>query len=169
MWGSEAAGDFSSYEDKALAAQAIQNRTYVKESLGLCDWAYPISYSFNTPDHFGDPEIEAKLFTAVTGVDAKVLDEIGERIYNLQRMILLREGRQTPVADYPLDYNFTEPLEVMVGTGIIVPGPGDTAVNTKGHTLDRPKYMAMLKEFYHLRGWDENGVPTKETVNKLGL
>ncbi len=170
MWGSEASGDFSSYDGKAIAARSIQNRTYVKESLGLCDWAYPISYSFNTPDHFGDPEIEAKLFSAVTGVDAKVLDEIGERIYNLQRLILLREGRKTPEADYPLDYNFDEPLQVMVGTGIMVPGPGDTAVNTKGNKLDRAKYMAMLKEFYRLRGWDENtGIPKPETLKKLGL
>jgi aldehyde:ferredoxin oxidoreductase len=170
MWGSEAAGDFSGYEGQAMAAKTIQNRTYIKESLGLCDWAYPISYSFNTPDHFGDPEIEAKLFTAVTGISADVFEDIGERIYNLQRLILLREGRQTPEADYPLDYNFDEPLEVMVGTGIMVPGPGDTAVNTKGHKLDRVKYLAMLKEFYRLRGWNEaTGIPKKETIEKLGL
>jgi aldehyde:ferredoxin oxidoreductase len=170
MWGDEAAADFSGYKGQAVAARTIQNRTYIKESLGLCDWAYPISYSFNTPDHFGDPEIEAKLFSAVTGVNAAVLEEIGERIYNLQRMILLREGRKTPQADYPLDYNFDEPLEVMVGTGIMVPGPGDTAVNTKGHRLDRPKYLAMLKEFYRVRGWDEaSGVIKPETVKKLGL
>jgi aldehyde:ferredoxin oxidoreductase len=170
MWGDEAAADFSGYKGQAMAARTIQNRTYIKESLGLCDWAYPISYSFNTPDHFGDPEIEAKLFTAVTGVDADVLEGIGERIYTLQRMILLREGRQTPQADYPLDYNFTETLEEIPGIGIMVPGPGDTAVDMSGKKLDRAKYLEMLKEFYRVRGWDEaTGVPKKETVKKLGL
>ncbi len=170
MWGSEAAGDFSSYEGKALAAKIIQNRTYIKESLGLCDWAYPISYSFNTPDHFGDPEIEAKLFTAVTGVPGEALEEIGERIYNLQRMILLREGRKTPAADYPMDFNFDEPLESMMGMPIMVPGPGDSAVDMVGNKLDRAKYLAMLQEYYRLRGWDEKtGVPRKETVTALGL
>ena len=170
MWGSEAAGDFSTYEGKALAARTIQNRTYIKESLGLCDWAYPISYSFNTPDHFGDPDIENKLFTAVTGIPAEALDIIGERIYNLQRMILLREGRKTPEADYPMDYNFTEPLQGMMDMPIMVPGAGDSTVDMRGNKLDRQKYLAMLKEYYELRGWDEmTGIPRKETVKKLGL
>jgi aldehyde:ferredoxin oxidoreductase len=170
IWGSEAAADLSGYEGQALAAKTIQNRTYIKESLGLCDWAYPIAYSFNTPDHFGDPELEEKLFSAVTGVDAKVLDEIGERIYNLQRLILLREGRQTPEADHPADFNYTEPLRSVQGTGIFVPGPADTAVDMSGKTLDKTKYLAMLKEFYCLRGWDEEtGIPKPETVKKLGL
>lgn len=171
VWGSDEAGDFSSYEGKALAAKIIQNRTYVKESLGLCDWAYPISYSFNTPDHFGDPDIEAKLFTAVTGMPGEVLEEAGERIYTLQRMILLREGRKTPEADYPADFNFTEPLEsVSSSAGIMVPGPGDSAVDMAGKKLDRNKFTAMLKEFYRLRGWDEEtGVPTPETLQKLGI
>lgn len=170
IWGSEAAGDFTCYAGQALAAKTIQNRTYIKESLGLCDWAYPISYSFNTPDHFGDPEIEDKLFSAVTGVDAKVLEEIGERIYNLQRLILLREGRKTPETDYPADFNFSEPLQGVQGHGIMVPGPGDSDVDMTGKTLDRAKYMEMLKEFYRLRGWDEKtGIPNKETIKKLGL
>jgi aldehyde:ferredoxin oxidoreductase len=170
MWGSEAAGDFSSYEGKALAAKTIQNRTYIKESLGLCDWAYPISYSFNTPDHFGDPDIEAKLFTAVTGVNAEVLDTIGERIYNLQRLILLREGRKVPEADYPADFNFTEPLESVQGTAIMVPGPDEKPLNMRGNTLNREKHEAMLREFYRLRGWDEKtGMPKKELIKKLGL
>jgi aldehyde:ferredoxin oxidoreductase len=170
MWGSEAAGDFSSYEGKALAAKIIQERTYIKESLGLCDWAYPISYSFNTPDHFGDPDIEAKLFTAVTGVPGKELDIIGERIYNLQRLILLREGRKIPEADYPPDYLFIEPLQGMSNAGMLVPGPGDTAVDMTGNVIDRSKYMTMLKEFYRLRGWDEeNGLPKPETLSRLGI
>ncbi len=27
----------------------------------------------------------------------------------------------------------------------------------------------MLTDYYHLRGWDEDGKPTKETIKKLGL
>jgi aldehyde:ferredoxin oxidoreductase len=27
----------------------------------------------------------------------------------------------------------------------------------------------MLPEYYRLRGWDENGVPTKEKLAELGL
>jgi aldehyde:ferredoxin oxidoreductase len=56
------------------------------------------------------------------------------------------------------------------GTGIMVPGPADTAIDMTGKTLDRQKHKAMLKEFYRLRGWDENtGIPEPETLKKLGL
>ncbi len=54
-------------QGKALAARNIQNRTYLKDSLCLCDLAYPITYSLATPDHVGDPTLEGKLFQAVTG------------------------------------------------------------------------------------------------------
>jgi aldehyde:ferredoxin oxidoreductase len=169
FWGSEAAGDFTSYEGKALAAKIIQNRTYLKEMLGLCDWAYPISYSFNTPDRMGDPDIEDKICAAVTGISMGNLDTYAERVYNLQRMILLREGRQVPEADYPMEYNFTEPLETAQIGRMLVPGPGDSAVDMAGNMLDREKFTAMLQEYYALRGWDENGRPRAETLDALGI
>jgi len=30
-------------------------------------------------------------------------------------------------------------------------------------------YARMLDEYYQARGWDEDGVPTPETIRKLGL
>ena len=39
-----------------------------------------------------------------------------------------------------------------------------------GNVLDRDKFTDMLKEDYHLRGWDEkSGLPTKETLVSLGM
>jgi aldehyde:ferredoxin oxidoreductase len=35
--------------------------------------------------------------------------------------------------------------------------------------LARGKFNAMLDEYYALRGWDDNGVSTKETFKNLGL
>ena len=170
FWGSEKAANFADYEGQAQAAVTIQNRTYLKEILGLCDWVYPISYSFITPDHLGDPQIEAKLCFAVTAIPAEDLKTYSERSYNLHRLILLREGRQTPSADYPHDYLFTEPLAGFAGHPAIVPGPDGKPVDMTGNKLDRQKFNAMLKEFYSLRGWDpETGVPTKETLAQLGM
>jgi aldehyde:ferredoxin oxidoreductase len=171
FWGSEEAGDFSSYEGKALAAKMIQNRTYGKEILGLCDFGWPILYSFNTPDHIGDPDLEAKIFTAVTGIPGRELDRSAERVYNLQRIILLREGRKVPEADYPLEYNFTQPLAAMPNAeAVMVPGPGDSAVDMIGNKLDRDKFKNMLQEYYRLRGWDEEtGRPRPDTLAALGL
>ncbi len=171
FWGSEEAGDLSSYEGKALAAKKVQDRTYIKDSLGLCDFGWPITYSFTTPDNVGDPNLEARLFNAVTGIDGSELDKYGERIMNQQRAILLREGWQFRKTDYPLEYNFTEPMQLGArGQKVVVPGPGDEVVDITGRTLDREKFKDMLKEYYRIRGWDEeSGLPLPETLAALGL
>ena len=149
----------------------MQNGSILKEILGLCDFAWPILYSFNTPDHVGDPDLIAKIFTAVTGIAGEELDRYAERHYNLQRLILLREGRKVPEADYPLEFNFTEPLKAIPNFGTsLVPGPGEEAVDMSGQVLDRDKFTSMLKEYYRLRGWDEEtGLPRAETLAALGL
>jgi len=170
-WGSEAAADQTTYEGKAVAARSIQNRTYLRDSLGLCDYVWPITYSYSTPDGIGDPELEGKIFTAVTGIPAAELDTYAERIFNLQRLIRVREGHRVPEDDFPPDFNFTEPLNTgMHGRKMIMPGPGGKAVDMTGNKIDREKYKKMLEEYYTLRGWDEKtGLPTKETLTKLGL
>ncbi|HJX12516.1 MAG TPA: aldehyde ferredoxin oxidoreductase C-terminal domain-containing protein, partial [Dehalococcoidales bacterium] len=171
FWGSDAAGDLSSYEGKALAALKIQNRTYTKDSLGLCDFTWPITYSFATPDHVGDPDLEAKIFTAVTGTDGKEIDLAAERITTVQRAIMVREGRKVPKDDYPPEFNFTEPLGPGPRGGpVMVAGPGDEVIDATGKVLDRDKFTAMLREYYGLRGWDEaTGLPRPETLKKLGV
>jgi len=170
FWGSEEAGNLSSYEGKALAAKIIQNRVALKDSLGLCDFTWPITYSFNTPDNVGDPNLEGELYAAVTGRDAKELEKYGNVITNLQRAILIREGRELPAADYPQEYNFTEPLGGSGMQEILVPGEGDQAVNMAGNKLDKPKFTKMLKEYYQIRGWDEEtGIPKTETLKALGM
>ncbi len=171
FWGSEEAAYLPRYEGKALAAKKIQNRTYIKDSLGLCDFAWPITYSFNTPDYVGDPDLEAKIFSAVTGIDGTELGRYAERIFTLQRAILLREGWKIPETDFPPDYNFTEPLATdYFGRKMIGPGPGEEIIDATGNILDRDKFTTMLKEYYRLRGWDqETGLPHPETLTALGL
>ena len=39
----------------------------------------------------------------------------------------------------------------------------------KGAVLDYEKYNAMLDIYYQKRGWSKDGVPTRETFEKLGL
>jgi aldehyde:ferredoxin oxidoreductase len=52
----------------------------------------------------------------------------------------------------------------------MVPGPGDEPVNVTGNVLDRDKFVSMLKEYYRLRGWDEEtGLPLARTLSALGL
>ena len=43
------------------------------------------------------------------------------------------------------------------------PAPSGPA---KGHVVE---LAPMLKQYYELRGWDENGHPSKEKLDELGL
>jgi aldehyde:ferredoxin oxidoreductase len=170
FWGSDEAGDLSSYEGKALAAKKMLDRSYIKDSLGLCDFAWPILYSFNTPNHVGDPDLEAKIFSSVTGIAGEKLDHHAERICNLQRAILVREGRRVPEEDFPAEFNFTEPLQNIPHFGTMIPGPDEETVDVTGKILDRDRFTNMLKEYYRLRGWDEEtGLPKTETLAALGM
>jgi len=173
FWGHEKAWDLNTHEGKAMAAVNIMNRTYVKDSLLLCDSSWPIMVSWNTPDHVGDPGLESRIFSAVTGIETDEigLNQYGERIFNLQRGLLLREGRRPKADDVPEEFNFTDPVEtVFMNPDVIVPGPEQEVISRKGQTLDRDVFEAMLKEFYDLRGWDsESGLQKAKTLEHLGL
>jgi aldehyde:ferredoxin oxidoreductase len=145
------------HEGKACAAAKIIDRTIVKDSLGLCSAVWPIMSSWNTPDHVGDPTMESRIFHAATGIeiDEAGLNKYGERIFNLQRAILLREGLQPEKDDFPAEFNFTNPVkEIYINPDVIVPGSGEEVISRQGLTLDRKTYDRMLKEFYKVRGWD---------------
>ena len=173
FWKSEKAWDMTTLEGKAEAAVRIQDRTYVKDSLGLCDFGWPIMDSFNTEDHTGDPTLESKLFSAVTGIDIDEagLDWYGERIFNQQRAILLREGWRPQIDDVPAEHNFTEPLLFdVLNPELMVPGPTEEPVSVKGAILDRNAYKSLRKEFYAKRNWDiETGLQNVETLSRIGL
>jgi aldehyde:ferredoxin oxidoreductase len=155
----------------AMAARNMQNRTYLRDSLGLCDFVWPITYSLSAPDGVGDPYLEGHIFNAVTGIPADELEIYAERIFNMQRLIRVREGHRVPQDDYPPDFNFTEPLTSNVHGGMLIaPGPGARPVDMTGNVLDRAKFKVMLEEYYRLRGWDlRTGLPTKKTLAALGM
>jgi aldehyde:ferredoxin oxidoreductase len=173
FWGHEKAWDLTTHEGKAMAAVNIMDRTYVKDSLLLCDSSWPIMVSWNTPDQVGDPSLESRIFSAVTGIetDETGLNQYGERIFNLQRGVLLREGRHPKADDVLAEFNFTDPVEtVFMNPDVIVPGPGEEVISRKGKTLERDVFEEMRKEFCGLRGWDsESGLQQAETLEKLGM
>ena len=173
FWGSEIAADFSTYEGKALAAKIIQEREYAKECLILCDFAWPMMHSRYTKDHVGDPTIESKLYSAVVGeeVDEKELYRIGERIFNLQRAILAREGHGGRDSDQIPEFQYTVPVQRDVyNPECLVPGKDGEVISKKGAVVDRAKYQGMLDEYYQLRGWDvASGLQSKAKLRELDL
>ncbi len=173
LLGSEAAVDFISYEGKALAAKMIQDREYAKECLILCSYLFPIMFSKSTKDKVGDPSLESKILSAVAGneIDEEGLYKIGERIFNLQRAILAREGHKGRDSDKISDYNFTKPLKFdLHNPQLLSPGKGDEVASKAGAVLDREKFESLKDEYYSLRGWDtKTGLQTRAKLKELGL
>lgn len=173
FWGHDKAWDLNTHEGKAMAASRIIDRTYVKDSLGLCDSCWPLMFSNHTKDKAGDPTLEARTFNAVTGkeLNEETLLKFGETIFNQQRAILLREGWTPKKDDTIAEFNFTDPVQtVFMNSDVLVPGMGNTVLNRKGKTVDRKVFNKMREEFYQLRGWNpETGYPTDEKLNELGL
>jgi aldehyde:ferredoxin oxidoreductase len=85
--------------------------------------------------------------------------EIAERCNNMERLFNLREGleREDLVKGDTLNHRyFDEPLR-------------RGAPDIIGMTIDRKKFKKMVDEFYEHNGWDKKGVPTPETLRRLGL
>jgi len=40
---------------------------------------------------------------------------------------------------------------------------------SKGAFIDRNEFQKMLDEYYELHGWDKDGFPKKETLERLGI
>ncbi|MEM3038895.1 MAG: aldehyde ferredoxin oxidoreductase family protein [Thermoplasmata archaeon] len=120
----------------------------------ICDSM--IICKFGARNAFGNnPENLAPLMKAATGIDfdVKKLKEAAARIWTLERMYNNREGF-TKKDDMLPERFYTEQIE---------DGP------SKGQILDRNEFLAELEDYYAARGWDKNGVPTKETLKKLNL
>ncbi len=173
FWGSEIASDFSTYEGKALAAKKIQDRQYVKESLILCDYAWPIAHVRYSDDHLGDSTIESKILSAVVGknIDEIGLYRVGERVFNLQRAILVREGHHGKESDSLPDFTYSIPLKMTEkNPDCLFPDIGGKTQSRKGAIVNKDKFEQMRSEYYGYRGWDtSSGLQTTSKLKDLDL
>ena len=172
FWGSELAADFSTCDGKALAAAKIQDREYAKECLILCDFTWPVTHTLSG-DHVGDPSIDSKMLSAITGteVDEEELYYIGERVLNLQRAIHIREGHRGRESDQIPDAFFTIPLKGhAMNPECQAPGKNGEITSRTGMVVDREEFERMKDEYYQLREWDvATGLQTKAKLEELDL
>ncbi len=131
---------FSAAEKPPLVAY-LQDLAMVYNSLVMCM-------------HYGnefDEEPLADVLSAVTGVEysKEHLLKIGERIWNLARVINVKRGFSRK--DDMLPPRILQPLEEGPSAGRKIP------------------YEEMLEIYYEVRGWDKNGIPTEEKLRELGL
>jgi aldehyde:ferredoxin oxidoreductase len=130
---------------KGRLVQTLQdNRAYV-DSLGVCTVVRGALGFSDSPT--------GKILEYVTGYDfTPDLMKIGSRIYTLERLILSREG--VTRKDDRLPRRMEEPLPEGIA---------------KGRFITPAMYDQMLEEYYQLRGWDDNGIPRKETLTSLEI
>ncbi len=174
FWGSEVAADFSTHEGKALAAKVIQDRAYVNESLILCDLKWPMTVNINTEDRVGDPTLESQIYSAITGKEMGEEDlyKVGERNFNLQRAILLRQGWGGRKGDRLMDHYHEVGLgdDLFYNPECLAPGKDGEVISRKGAVIDREVFEEMKDEYYQLRGWDlASGFPTETKLKELEL
>ena len=151
VFGSEAAIDHNTFSKKPEAIVYAQNRSAVINILVLCDWVYPIIQSYATTDRMGDTSLESQLLYSVTGHDLteEELNAVGERIWNLGRAMMVREGRTRN--DDTLHESYFKERD------------GEQPVS-------KPDFERAKTVYYQLRGWDKNsGWPTSRKLHKIGL
>jgi aldehyde:ferredoxin oxidoreductase len=141
--------DRRSTTDKPAFAMRSQHFTAVGDSLVMCRFTAERGFGL----FVGEPY--AAMVRAVTGWDvtADELEQVGERIINLERLFNVREGvrRRDDVLPWRVMH---EPIPAGPSAGMYCP-PAELE--------------AMLDEYYRLRGWDADGVPTAGRLATLGL
>jgi aldehyde:ferredoxin oxidoreductase len=144
--GAEITGqiDMNAYEGKAALVKGIQDRVNAIFTLVSCRF-----HEFVTP-----PEMYPRFLEAATGrsLSLEEFERLGERIWNLERLFNLGAGFRR--ADDALPARCYEPIQ---------------GSHSEGAVLERDKFEALLDEYYRLRGWDREGVPTAEKLRALGL
>jgi len=121
----------------------------VIDSLILCKFSRGVMYE-------GLKDM-AKYYTLATGIEMtpEELIKAGERINNLARVINIREGKGTREYD-------TLPWKIMH-----VPVPDEGVA--KGAVVSQKEFDIGLDDYYSVRGWTKDGIPTPEKLKELGL
>ena len=122
--------------------KTFQDLTAAIDASGMCLFT---SFALGAGDY-------ADLLTATTGVkvDSEELLKVGERIWNLQKLYNIKRGFGRKDDTLPARL-LTEPLKEGAPAGQV------------------SRIHEMLDEYYALRGWDAEGIPTKEKLRELGL
>ncbi len=134
---------------KAARVIELQHIRPLFDCLGVCRLQY-MELGFEVENY-------EELFFLVTGrkMSWDELLKVSERVWHLTRAFSTREidgfGRKS---DCPPPRFFQEPVP---------DGPNE------GHYLTREELDTLLDEYYAARGWDQNGIPTEETLRRVGL
>lgn len=139
--------DASSTEGKALLNVRVQNCTALGDSLIWCRYLEPVVGFL-----VGRWHREAVRAVTGLGLSEEQLEDVGSRVINLEHWFNVREG--WTAAEDRLPPRVEEPIPE---------GP------SSGKRVTASEIEMMKAEYYHLRGWGEEGFPRPETLRALGL
>jgi aldehyde:ferredoxin oxidoreductase len=148
--------EHTSYEGKAWQVFWQENTYMAVDCLGICK--YHTVFLGATLPNFEDWPLVIKYNTGLDYTPTELWD-IAVRCNMLERMFNLREGlsRDDPEKGDVLNHRYhDEPVR-------------RGAPDVVGLYIDRDKFLKMRSEFYGHKGLDEMGVPTAETIERLGL
>jgi len=133
---------------RAKAVKDIEDVYTIIDSLIIC--------KFSRGTYYKEFEDLAKLYTLVTGWETtpEEMRVKGERINNLARVINVREGLSRK--------DDTLPWKVM---NVPIPDEGPS----KGAHVTQEELDLMLDDYYEVRGWTRDGIPTPEKLKALGM
>ncbi len=150
MYGGRVSERLSSYLGKARMVWWHELMNAVSDSLGICRF----QSVFSSPHGLGYRHF-SRLIDLAAGLHLTPAEikRTGERIYTLERLMIGGEGISRSEDTLPKRY-FEEPIPE---------GP------SKGEVVCREEFSRMLDDYYTLHGWDEEGIPTRRTLRRLGL
>jgi len=153
-------------------AWLIHYALFWKQTCGLCDNAFADFINPYGPNNRGiTPEGEVKFFKALTGINLSFADsiEVGRKIWNLDRLILVLQGRHRDMEKFPEYVYSTLTHRDPYNMPAIEKGKW-VFRNMATRHLDRNKVEEWKTKYYKLEGWDpKTGWPTRKTLEELGL
>ena len=150
IYGGPVSNRLTSYNGKGRMVWWHELLHALTDALGVCRFLT----AFSSPHALQFRQF-ARLIRLSTGLEisAGQLRTIAERIYTLERMMLINDGMSRKDDTLPKRY-FEEPIPA---------GPA------KGYVIDKENFECMLDEYYRLHGWNKEGIPTRRTLKKLEI
>ncbi|MFZ5915303.1 MAG: aldehyde ferredoxin oxidoreductase family protein [Chloroflexota bacterium] len=141
--------DGLTYEGKAELVKHFQDVFTLMDSAGVCVFV-AVRYTLDVLNGYV-PDRLVKMINHATGSDytPQSLMQAAERVYTLERLFLTRAGISRK--DDTLASRMAEPMPA---------GP------LEGETFELER---LLDDYYITRGWDRNGIPTRERLERLGI
>jgi aldehyde:ferredoxin oxidoreductase len=141
--------DGLTYEGKAWLVKYFQDLFTLMDAAGLCVFV-SVRYAMDVEEGYVPTRL-TEMVNRATGSDytTDTLLQAADRVYTAERLFLTKAGISR--ADDTLAPRMMEPMPE---------GP------IKGETFELDR---LLDDYYDERGWDTNGIPTRERLEELGL